>query len=154
MFTALTLFALVLTAPPVNPEEEAVKEMLHGRIDALNRRDAKWLADHFVDDGEDGEHVDASGNRTIGRANITKAYQAVFDSPVYKDVEWKGEVERIKFITPDVAMVDATWDQSGHDAKGVAAHRSGKSLLILRKTDEGWEIVSSRASPKPAKAAK
>lgn len=153
--TATFLFiALTCYAPPVDAaaEERSIREFLVTRQDAFNREDAKWLASHFV---ENGEFVNSSGTSVKGRDNIEKTYRALFDSPPHHGVTTVHAIEEIRCVTDDAAIVVGNWRLSGlKDQQGrPLPDRRGRSIIIVVKVAGEWMIDLLRADLKVPEAA-
>src|SRR6202045_3416665 len=100
--------ALSQTAAPPNREqdEKAIKQVLTGFVEAWNRHDAKAFSMVFA---EDADFTNVRGMVAHGRTEVEKLHAPRFATN-FKDSNQKITETKIRFITPDVAAVDARWE--------------------------------------------
>lgn len=144
---------LTLSVAFSEPAEVAeVRQFVNARSDAWAKWDFDTLAAQFA---EDAERWDAKGDLIEGRKEIDIHCRETFKTEKSRQIQFTHKINRIRVITPNVAMVDASWtikSTKEADTIGKAAaansleNREVKSLLILRKREEKWEIVSLRAN--------
>jgi uncharacterized protein (TIGR02246 family) len=118
-------------------DEAAIRKIVADNIDAWNRRDAKAQVAHF---SEDIDHIGVQGLWRSNRAELEKGFTAGF--PTTRNVV-SGSVERIRFLTPDVAVVVVRReyvgefrDSTGHDKES----RKAISTSIFHKVNGNWLI--------------
>lgn len=150
---ALVGLALLLGASPESEDAAAVRRLMQDREAAWKKWDFDTLAQQLA---EDAERWDARGEITEGRKAIDQHYRAVFQTEESRQIRFHHRVDKIRLVTPDVALVDASWHteslagkQTTDDKQPGAspAGRAGKSLFVLRKRTGGdWEIVTLRTS--------
>lgn len=148
------LFLLILAAPQESPEIAEVRHFMEARSDAWDKWDFDTLAAQFA---EDAERWDARGHVFEGRDDIDKHCREAFKTEESRQIRFQHKIDKIRIVTHGVAMVDASWKTElpsskkkateTSDAQHAPGNRQGKSFLILRKKAQaGWEIVSLRAS--------
>jgi len=148
------LFLLLVAAPQESPEIAEVRHFMEVRSDAWEKWDFDALGAQFA---EDAERWDARGHVFEGRADIDKHCREAFKTEESRQIRFQHKIDKIRIVTPGVAMVDASWKTELPSSKEKAVetpatqhapgNRQGKSFLILRKNAHSdWEIVSLRAS--------
>lgn len=138
--------SLPLENPPIaansTQETELIRKTLDDYDSAFNRHDPKTLAEFYT---EDGDHMGSSGQLTRGRVEELKA-QEELHATVFKSGQVKRSIQYIRFIRPDVAMVDATTeitgllDPSGHPRPPFR----GLNAILMTKSRGKWWIESNR----------
>ena len=108
-------------------DERTIRSMVEQAILRLNRGDVTAFND-FGDEGAD--YVGVDGRMTKGRTEI----QELFRQMAKGAGQETGTVEQIRFITPELAMVDGSWTVTG------ARDASGKELPLIK----GRDLNSSR----------
>lgn len=148
IFTGFVLFLSLLSQ---TSDEAAVRKLLHERDVAWQKQDVAALIAPFA---EDADHIDSSGNLTVGRKAIEEKYKSVLASGKYKGSQSTQGITRIRFIKKDVAVVDAEWKLSGLlDAGGKPLpDRAGTSVVVVAKEPGEWKIVTLRVALSAPKA--
>lgn len=131
---------------PAAPEDDAalLRERCKAFVSAWNAHDPKGMSASF---SPDGDLLDASGKRVAGRA----AVEAKFTAEHTGNGQLRASVlevkdEPIRFVTPEVAISDATVEVSnafGLDGKpepAIAMHVTN----VWRKADGEWWVIASR----------
>jgi uncharacterized protein (TIGR02246 family) len=103
-------------APPAETTETASmsdEDMIRARTDefeqAVLNADAKAIGALFV---EDADLVDQAGNMHHGRLAIEERYQKLFEGP-YKGAQGNLEIASVRFVRPDIAVIDGTYELTG-----------------------------------------
>jgi uncharacterized protein (TIGR02246 family) len=94
----------------------------------------------------DADYVGSTGVTANGRAEIEKAYVTQL-SGVYKGTTLKAAVTNVRFLKPDVAIANGTFEVAGvrgSDGRE-ASPRKGMSTSILVKQNGQWLITALRA---------
>ncbi|AGA25684.1 YybH family protein [Singulisphaera acidiphila] len=124
------------TASPAPPGEAEVRSLLKVLNNAYNKADVKGLAASFT---EDAVLINQDGGEVRGRDAIGQHYAAAFGTgPTCKI---SGEVEAIRFLTPDVASVVGPFQLE--DEEGAALSSGRYSLIAVRKGDR-WLLAELR----------
>jgi len=91
---------------------------------------------------EDADFTNVRGMSAYGRTEIEKLHAPLFATN-FKDSNLKITETKIRFITPDVAAVDARWEMTG--AKGPDGHeiplRKGLLNFIMTRSSGQWLIM-------------
>jgi uncharacterized protein (TIGR02246 family) len=109
-------------------------------VDAWNRHDMDAFGALMA---EDVEFVNVLGMWWRGRADTVGAHKQVHAS-IFKDSVLGGRTASVKYLRPDVALVQITWDMTGHlelDRSGNPGKpRKGVLSLVLSREGAGWLI--------------
>jgi uncharacterized protein (TIGR02246 family) len=129
---------LFLAAPGGAPEEAAIRAHFAGFAEAFARGDAQAVAAGYA---EDADIVRPNQPAVVGRAAIQTFYEQMFAGPL-KGVAKTTQVDRVRLVTPTVAVVDSTYTL---DRDEPALHARGASLSVLEKREGRWLAVLSRS---------
>lgn len=151
LFTASVVLAacLVMYANTAGRERstitdnEAWLKQLHGQlILAWQHADAKAMASVYA---EDADLVIPTGLTMRGKQEIEHFYANVFDAG-YRGSQGASEIVRIRFLRPDIAVVDATWSiKNVHDRQGSpAADEAGVLTFVAVRSSGAWQIAVVR----------
>jgi uncharacterized protein (TIGR02246 family) len=131
-------------APETAPmsDEDQIRTRTDEFEQAVSAGDAKTIGTMFV---EDSDLVDQAGGMHHGRAAIEDRYQKLFDG-AYKGAQANLEITSIRFVRPDVAVIDGTYDLSAiKSPDGVALDAiRGMFTNIFVKANGEWRIHCSR----------
>jgi uncharacterized protein (TIGR02246 family) len=144
------LAVVMFVAAPVSAGEPATQRgdaaairQLYARYDARwNEGDLTGLAMIWADDAD---HVEPDGRVVKGRAAIENQLRQRFASDL-KGTRSQQTITGIRFITRDVAVVDASYEVTGaRDAKGQGLPAlQGRYVDIWVKRARKWYIVADR----------
>jgi len=90
-------------------DEDMIRAFTDEFEQAVSSGDAKAIGALFV---EDSDLVDQAGTMHHGRAAIEERYQRLFEGP-YKGAQATLEISSIRFVRPDIAIVDGTYELNG-----------------------------------------
>jgi uncharacterized protein (TIGR02246 family) len=85
-------------------DEDAVRDLFAQLLVAWERGDGSAYGALFT---EDADYVAFDGSHTKGRQAIATSHQRLFDSWL-KGTRLVGQIERVRFLAPEVALVHAT----------------------------------------------
>ena len=122
-------------------DEPAVRQTLESYVKTFNDHDAESVIGYWLEDAV--HHDRETGERTVGRDAIAEDLRNAFDESLRSQLS--GTVERVHFITPDVAKVDGETVFSQVDAE---PSRSAFSAILVRR-DGKWKFSTIEESPKP-----
>lgn len=128
-----SLFSCLFAAPAF-ADEAAVKKMINDYGRAFNARDVDGVAAFWT---ETGVHIDDdTGERTEGREAIKADIAAAFAAnPKARLV---GNIERVRFVRPDVASIEGSVTVSSPDAD--PSNSNFDAVLVAK--DGRWMIDS------------
>ena len=127
-----------VTPPSREQDEKGIKQVLTAFVEAWNHHDAKAFSMVFA---EDADFTNVRGMSAHGRAEVEKFHAPRFATN-FKDSNQKITEIKIRFITPDVAAVDARWEMTGARRVEGQEVRLRKGLLnfIMTRSDSQWLI--------------
>lgn len=141
---------IALTAPASTPvaeasrraDEQAIRKLWEQVVAAYNRGDARTIAQLWA---QDGDAMDVDGSLFRGRAEVENLFAEIFSSS--RERRASSPVTSVRFLKPDVAIVDGSYEISGRRSP------AGESLPIVKglftfvatKKEGQWVIVALRA---------
>ena len=138
MRTVLALLAaaaaLSWAAEPGTPEDEAaIRKVIADRAASFNRHEDRINPAGF---SVDFDLVNPRGDRKIGIADLREMFQTVL-----RNAHMVESIERIRFIRPDVALVDGKFEVSGTE---IRPYPKGFQVWVLVKENGRWLITAIR----------
>lgn len=130
-------------------DEAAVRAHVLRTWDAWNRNDARAYAALFA---ADVDYVAFDGTCLRGRAANEASHAALF-ATVLRATRLRGEVEDVRFVTPDVAVAHALGGAVWPWQRGMPRDRLSRQTYVLVRVDDGWTITAfhnTRVQPAPA----
>lgn len=124
-------------------ERQAIRKQQRGFVAAWNKDKVGAMAGFWA---EDGDLINPFGRVASGRAEVEKVF-AEEHSTFAKGSQFKLDVNSIRFIKPDVAVVDCAWEASGMSAANGSDLPPLKGLYaaVMVKRRGKWEITACRA---------
>lgn len=92
--------------------------------------------------------VNIAGRRVLGREALREAMTAGLKSPMAK-VFTRLEIQDIRFIRPDVALVSCAKHVSDERGEGSAVPTRGSLTFTVVREPAGWEIAVAQTTPVP-----
>ena len=121
-------------------DENAIKQVLTDFVSAWNRHDAKAFSMVFA---EDADFTNVRGMSTHGRTEIEKFHAPRFATN-FKDSNQKMIETKVRFITPDLAAVDARWEMTGAkrytDGQEIPLRKGLLNFVMTRQAGQ-WLIT-------------
>lgn len=158
MKTIWLLVAMIFVAPawaegPAAPsgDEQTIRQLYAQYDAAWNKGDVAALTTAWADDAD---HVEPDGRAIKGRAALEKELGQRFATDL-KGTHSQQTITAVRFVTPDVALVDASYEVTGiRNPQGQPAPAlKGRYLDVWAKRTGKWQIVADRPVV-PAPAAK
>lgn len=120
----------------------ALRALIATYVSSWNRADAAALGEAYT---PTGDLIIPTGEVNDGPQAIAAFYASAFAAG-YKGSTGEATLDRIKFPTPDVAVLDGTWAIRGaRDAQGNATPpERGIYCAVVIRTGSRWRIVSLR----------
>jgi uncharacterized protein (TIGR02246 family) len=115
---------------------KALQEQNEAFVAAFNRGDIKAVAEAYA---PDADFLSAQGQRIKGRDALEKYFTKGFAES--KGLKLQHSDSSIRFLKPDVAIADGTWEITGRPEGNPAR---GHYTAILMKRDGKWLIVYDR----------
>jgi uncharacterized protein (TIGR02246 family) len=119
-------------------DEEAIRKLIEGLNESFQKRDAKLRASLFT---EDGVFINAFGLQREGRAAIEQFWTELFAIGTFNQTEVKITQLKVRFLTPDVAIVDRFEEatgQRGMETQRLLPPRWIHLTLIMKRSGDRW----------------
>ena len=132
-------------APPLAPDEARIRAIIAEQVMAWNAGDAKTFSASFA---EDGSFTNIRGTVFYGHRAFEDRHAEIFRG-FFKGSKLAMSPTRIRFVRPDVAIVDVATELSelrGRTPPGVKARPDGKIRTRLQEVfvkDGGRWLVAS-----------
>jgi uncharacterized protein (TIGR02246 family) len=98
---------------------------------------------------DDAVIVNMAGRRLFGRPAFEEAMQQALASPL-QHVPTATVVDRVRFLTPDCAVVSCTktvYDHRSADDRDDLPGRVGVMTYVVVRKGDGWVIASAQTTP-------
>ena len=132
------------TSPPQKPSgaEAEVREAHKKYQDAWNHHDPAAMAALWA---VDADYTEPDGRTVYGRAEVQRILTYEHGS-VFKNSELNLAVERVRFIRPDVAIVDGSYELfNATNPRGEPiGRRTGYFVTVLAKNGDSWQVDATR----------
>lgn len=125
-------------------EEASIRKVIDAEEDAWNRGDAKAFAARFQ---EEGSFTDVFGAVSRSRAELEKR-QVEFFTSLFKGSRLALKVRRIRFLRPDVAIVEIDTEVSGFRKLPPVVYVDAEKVLrtrlqqVMAKTGTDWMVAA------------
>jgi uncharacterized protein (TIGR02246 family) len=144
LFAVYTLaFAIQMGAQP-SSDTTAIRNVIQNEIDTWNKGDATGYSRDF---SATGTFTNIRGQFFTGYPAYLKQHEVIF-SGIFKNSTLKQDVVSLRFIRPDVAIVETVTTVSGaaQSPPGVARDDNGsfhtRLLQVVAKEGGVWKIVT------------
>lgn len=127
--------------------EAAIAGVLEARRAAWNAGDLEGYRQLLT---ADADIVSATGRKSVGRDALIALSAEQKRQPSYCDATITAtQIDAIRLVTPDVALVDATYRMTGVriPADTTARPVAGSILFVMVEQAGAWRIASIRALP-------
>ena len=122
-------------------DEDAIRQWMSDYTIAWNKHDARALALLFR---EDADFVGGSGGVFRGRSQIERLMAEEFSTSL-QEWELTNAIEDIRFLTPDVAIVNGTYEASGIGSNARATPLKGIYTVIMGKKGDRYVGLAARS---------
>jgi uncharacterized protein (TIGR02246 family) len=128
------------------PDEVLIRQLCQSLLESWGDGDGYAYAAHFT---EDSDYIAFDGTHYKGREANAIAHQYLFDTWL-KGTRLTGQVERIRFLRPDVAIVHLTGGMlmtprsasADISSRLTQAKRPSIQTLIAVKRDGKWQFTA------------
>lgn len=145
----VTLMMMGFSVTPMPPQdsraadEAAMRENVKLLETGWNTKSGATFAKAFA---EDADYVVINGMHIKGRTVIEKTHQQIFDT-IFKDTTLTLNVQQIRFLRPDVAVVHVSGHRDGPPAKV----QDATLTCVMTKEQQGWTIAAFQNTAVAAK---
>ncbi len=155
-FAAAVLFVVSFSLPNARAQMQSkssdadasvVKHVVAGYDEAFNQHDAHAVGALFA---EEGDFTNMRGASKHGRADIEQNYGNLF-AGVLKTSHRTDTVKSVRFLTPEIAQLDADWEMTGTKSADGSENPARKGYLdwVVAKVNGQWRIVVFHESEFP-----
>ena len=142
---AIGLLATQLGAQTAS-EEPAIRRIVQDEIAAWNQGDAVAYSRHFA---TDGTFTNITGQFFTGYDAFLKQHEVIFEGR-FKQTKLQQDIVSLKFVRPDVAVVEVLTSVAGvvagQLAQGTAGDATGRLrtrlLQVVVKQGGEWKVVA------------
>lgn len=127
-------------------DERAIRDLFRRLLDDWGRGDGEAYGSRFT---ENADYVAFDGSRTTGRTAIAATHQQLFDKYL-KGSRLTGEIEDLKFLGPDTALVHATGNTVMRRKTEPSPERASIQTLVAVRIEGEWRFAAfhnSRVRP-------
>lgn len=126
--------------PPLDTalEEAAVAALYQQMMDGWNQASAAAFAAPFADVSD---FIAFDGTHFRGRAEIERAHEPLFATHL-KGMRLVGRIERVQFLSADVALMHAIGSTVLRGKSTPAPERDSTQTLVATRSDGGWQLVA------------
>jgi uncharacterized protein (TIGR02246 family) len=121
-----------------DPDEVAVRALYQQAMDGWNAGSGERFAAPFI---EDGDFVAFDGVHFRGREQIAAFHQQLFDKWM-KGSRLVGGVEKVHFVSPDVAVVLAAGNTVMRGKSRPARERASIQTLVAVRGHSEWRLAA------------
>ena len=127
---------------PAQGDEQTIRGMVEQAIRRLNKGDLTVFDDFWA---EDADYVSVDGRLVTGRSQIQAFFQALTAASAGQ-AQQASSIERVRFLTPELALVDGSWTVTGaRDAAGQELPPiKGRGVEVVQKRTGRWWFVATR----------
>jgi uncharacterized protein (TIGR02246 family) len=119
-------------------DEPAIRDLFQQLLDAWGRGDGRAYGALFT---EDADYVAFDGSNRRGSKAIAEEHQQLFDTWL-KGTRLVGQVERIRLLSPEVALVHATGGTIFPGQKDDRGRRPSIQTLVAVNRDGSWRFTA------------
>ena len=125
-------------------DEAAIQQLMNDMTGAWNRGDAEAFGARYR---ADGTFTNVNGTFHVGRDEFNRRHEEIFRG-VFKGTTLSMTIKKLRFIVPDVAVVDVDVGLSGCQAQPPRVQIGDDGalhtclLLVLVKQDACWWIAA------------
>jgi uncharacterized protein (TIGR02246 family) len=123
-------------------DEQIIRKMAEQAISRINKGDLTAFDDFWA---KDADYVSVDGRLITGRDQIKEFFRELIKLSAGQSQQ-TSSIERIRFLTPELAVVDGSWTVTGaRDAAGKEFPPiKGRGLEVVQKRDGRWWFVTTR----------
>lgn len=148
---SVSMSGAVIGADSHGQDTTEIRSLIAEFTGAWQKSDAHALSMFWV---VDGDFINPDGMFMTGRDQIAGFYSQAF-SLGYAGTSASATVDKVRFLSPSLAIVDGVFEISGRAGQGGVAlpPEKGRYTALVTRRDGRWWIVSNREM-EPVKAPK
>jgi uncharacterized protein (TIGR02246 family) len=133
-----------IKAMAATADETAIRKIIQDEVTAWNRGDASAYSRQFA---ADGTFTNIRGQFFTGHEAFLKQHEVIFQG-IFKSTISQQDIVSLKFIGPDIAIVETLTAVSGMLAPtpGMATDSKGRLrtrlMQVVARRNRGWKIVA------------
>jgi uncharacterized protein (TIGR02246 family) len=141
---ALPFLAVAIQLGAQSPDEMALRNIIKDEVNTWNKGDAVGYSRHF---GAAGTFTNIRGQFFTGYPAFLKQHEVIFKG-IYRRTTLKQDVASLKFVRPDVAIIETVTTVSGMSQAPQGVTRDSKRRIRTRlmqvalKSGGAWTIVA------------
>lgn len=120
-------------------DERLLRERVHQMFECWNRGDGHAYAAFYT---EDSDYVAFDGRQLKGRQANAELHQALFDGFFLRGSRIEGDVDSVRFVSPDVAIVHSSGAVVLRWQSKPAPGRRSIQTLVAVKHDGDWKFAA------------
>jgi len=142
LIAGFVCLGMINTASSSQEDEQTIRRMVEQAISRLNKGDVTVIEDFWA---QDADYVSVDGRLITGRAQIETFFHELAKSSGDR-AQQTSSIERIRFLTPELAIVDGLWTVTGaRDAAGrELSPIKGRGFEVVQKREGRWWFVATR----------
>lgn len=140
-FSALALSPQGNAPPATRGDEQSVRQAVNAYAEALGRGDLDAVLSAWA---PDADYIDDAGNMTRGRNALMELFRKAL--PEMKGTTVRTKVYSVKFLRPDIALVDGSLEFTSADG----SKDGNRYASVWTRTGDRWQISSARDLPTEA----
>ena len=129
------------------PDEREIRALVDHMFDGWGRGDA---AAYHADVTDDADYVSFDGSRR-NKADSIRSHENLFRTVLYGS-RLTGQVESVRFLTPDVAVVHLTGSVVEGWRQRMRQRRLSRQTMVVVRRDGRWQVTAfhnTRVRPLP-----
>ena len=120
-------------------DDSAIRRLVDVFTEGWNAHDGKACARPFA---VDADFTNIMGLKAHGRDMIARGHDEIL-STFFRNARIRSTIQSIRFIRPEVAVVDVAFRIQSEDGEPFGLEQSQAGLVVLKEGD-GWSIVVFR----------
>jgi uncharacterized protein (TIGR02246 family) len=128
--------------PAAATDEAAIRQIVRSVETGWNAGDAAAFAAPFA---VDADYVVVDGKRLKGRPAIEEGHAAIY-ATIYKGSRIAGEIENLRFLSPEVAVVHVRWVLE-YPADGEKRTTRAMNSMVMTRAEGEWSIAAFHNTP-------
>jgi uncharacterized protein (TIGR02246 family) len=139
IFSTLVLLCVGATIRGAD-QESGIQALFKQFVESWNRHDPRGVSLVF---SPDADFTNWRGQHVRGRAAIEERLHPMFSGPIFQNSIVSGQVRTIRFLRPDIAVVDIDWEMTGARTAEGSPRPKRQGLLdwVCEKRGQDWQIV-------------